>query len=107
MIDSTRNVCRLTERQVDDDVVRAEVAGDIALVVDEERSGRALRTEIAGDISNLQPLAHKPHPPSAQPRLRPLPTVAITITAQGDEGAKLIFVALRTMKFGYSPKHRC
>ena len=31
-----------TERQVDDDVVRAEVAGDVALVVDEERGGRAL-----------------------------------------------------------------
>ena len=30
---------RLTERQVDDDVVRAEVARDVALVVDEERGG--------------------------------------------------------------------
>ena len=36
---------RLTERQVDDDVVRAEVARDVALVVDEERGGCALSIE--------------------------------------------------------------
>ena len=36
---------RLTERQVDDDVVRAEVAGDVALVVDEECGGCTLSIE--------------------------------------------------------------
>ena len=49
-------LAKLTERQVDDDVVRAEVAGDVALVVDEQRAGGTLwrKTAVSAEVVNTR-----------------------------------------------------